>query len=403
MRIIDNSQGNKETINISKDFLGSVLKEMMSVLQAECGSFFLLDNQNKELVLNSFLNSQDINIQAVKRRIGEGVAGKVFEISAPVLVKDIDRDPRFRRNGFNHYHTKSFISIPLSCSSGPIGLINIADKATGEPFSEKDLLFAVTLCKYACAVLDNMLNSLSIKEEKENLKKQKNILEKYASVGKLAAGIVHEINNPLDGIIRYTNISLNQIEPHSVVKEYLLEIKKGLDRIFGITKSLLEFSHLVNSTSSLTRRYVPVYDLIEDSLDVLKGRFNNHIRLVKKYNNCLPRILDMGLSHVLINIIKNALDAMPEGGELEIESGIRDSIMYISFKDTGIGMPEEIRSRIFEPFFSTKGATESAGLGLAICSEVINKYEGKIEVESSLGGGSTFHILIPKKYLENEQ
>ncbi len=364
---------------VLKGFLNSLLKEIMSAVNAECGSLFLFDSEHEELVLDSFYNSDNLHLEGLRRRIGEGIAGKVVDAKAPILVKDINSDLRFKRNGFNHYKTNSFISIPLFTSGGMLGLINLADKSSGEPFSEKDLEFAVSLSGYACVITD---------------------LEKYASVGKLAAGIVHEINNPLDGVIRYTNILLSQMDSNSIAREYLLEIKKGLSRIANITKSLLEFSHLVNSNSSLGKEYADVYKIIDESLEFLKDRINN-IKINKRYEKSLPLVLNIGLEHVFINIIKNALDAMPEGGILDISTALRDSIVEINIKDTGQGIADEIRERIFEPFFTTKAIDKGTGLGLSICREIIDKYEGKIEVRSSPKEGSTFTVIIPKKYLQN--
>jgi signal transduction histidine kinase len=240
-----------------------------------------------------------------------------------------------------------------------------------------------------------------LKQEKEDLDKQKALLERYASVGKLAAGVVHEVNNPLDGIIRYANILLVQLENNSIAREYLLEMKKGLHRIGNITRSLLEFSHLINSHAAKIKKYTSVGTLIDEALDACYPKPNDNIRINKKYDPSLPRVLDFGMSHVFINMIKNALDAMPNGGILEIAAEVKELTVQISFKDTGTGIPAEIKERIFEPFFTTKGINKGTGLGLAISKEIINKYEGKIEVESAQGKGSTFTILIPKKYLED--
>lgn len=380
-------------ITQAKDFLNTALKEIMSILSAECGSFFVFDSEKKELVLNSYLNSRDINISEIKRRVGEGISGKVIEYKTPILVRDINIDPRFSRNGFDHYHTNSFISIPLFGTEGLIGLINIADKSNGEPFSEKDLQFAVTLCKYACAIVENIFKP-----------DQKKMLEKYANVGKLASGVVHEINNPLDGIIRYTNMLLSQAEEDSTKKEYLLEIKNGLERIAGITKSLLDFSHLINSDSLKFKRYVHISSLVDESLDSLRHIIKENIKIIKNYNTDLPRMVDIGagILQVLINIIRNANDAMPEGGTLEISTYRKGEVVYISFKDTGTGIPLEIKERIFEPFFTTKAFGKGTGLGLSISSEIIRKYEGEIQVQSTPEAGSTFTVLIPKKYLDND-
>lgn len=384
--------------------LNYTLQELMSALKANCGSLFLFDSQNKELVLESFRNSEQIDIKGLKRRIGEGISGKVANALSPVLVKDLDSDLRFTRNGYKHYRSKSFISIPLFHSKGLLGLINLADKKSGsaDAFEEEDLKLATTITKYACMTIDIFKERIEAEVEKEDIAKQKKVLEKYASVGKLASEVVHEISSPLDGIIRYTNILLGQSENNSIAREYLLEIKKGLDRITNTTRSLLEFSHYANSESLKIKEYVDIHALLNESIDVLSNKISAaDIKINKTYGEAIPKILNLGLMHVLVNIIKNAVDAMPLGGTLEISTLMTDSMVKISFKDTGSGMSNEIKERIFEPFFTTKSLGKGTGLGLAICKEIVNKYEGNIEVQSYAENGTTFTILIPKKYLEN--
>jgi len=397
--------GDEGTEDFLKRFLNSTLKEVMSVADAECGSLFIFDPEQKELVLDAFYNSLELGIQGLRKKVGEGVTGKVVDLKRPVLVKDIDADSRFHRNGYRHYHTSSFISIPLvgSYDENLLGLINIADKACGEAFTDKDFEFAVTLCKYACGIAEYLSRFSQLRKDKEELNKQNVLLNKYASVGKLAAGIVHEINNPLDGVIRYTNILINQIhiEDDTVTKEYLLEVRKGLSRIANITKSLLEFSHVVNSYSFQINKYVDLHKIIDDSLDLIWHKFNGNIQVNKRYNGFIPRILDLGIQHIMTNIIKNAVDAMQNGGALEITTALNDFGAQIIFRDSGSGIPDEIREHIFEPFFTTKSIGKGTGLGLSICKEIINKYEGSIKVKSLPGTGSTFIISIPKKYFEN--
>lgn len=382
-----------------KVFLNETLRELKTILRAECGSLFIFDSDKGELVLDSFSNSHKVCVKGIRRKVGEGVAGKVAEIKSPVLVSNIDDDLRFRRNGFNHYNTKSFISIPLFGAERLVGLMNLADKSDGSAFSEQDLEFAVTLCKYASAASERFFKDSFSVEKIEALDIQKETLEKYANVGKLAAGVVHQINNPLDGIIRYTNIVLSHANEQSATKEYLLEIKKGLSRIEGITKSLLEFSRIVNPDYNKSSRYVDVCGIIDEALDMFKAKTNN-ITIVKKYCCEGLRILDMGIMHVLMNIIKNAIDAMPQGGTLEIKTETNDTTVNISLKDSGVGISGEVMEHIFKPFFTTKSIEKGTGLGLAICSEIVNKYTGKIAVNSFEGSGSTFSVLIPKKYFE---
>jgi two-component system NtrC family sensor kinase len=123
--------------------------------------------------------------------------------------------------------------------------------------------------------------------------------------------------------------------------------------------------------------------------------------VVKQYKEDLPRILDFGLSHLFVNIIKNAFDAMGKNGILTVTTCLEDSVVRISFQDTGSGIPVDLRKEIFEPFFTTKDIGKGTGLGLAICHEIVHKYGGRIEVESTLGKGSTFNILLPNKHFEN--
>jgi len=393
-------QYHMQTESSVRNFLNDTLKEVMSMFKAECGSLFLFDRRKEELVLDSFYNSRKIAVIGLRRRVGEGVSGKVMADRMPVLVKDIDSDSRFSRNGFKHYRTNSFISIPLNGPDGLIGLINIADKSDSQPFTEQELEFASALVQYASIIAYDISLAEKLKQEKELLDKQKALLEQYASVGKLAAGVVHEVNNPLDGIIRFTNMLLNQIDNSSVTKEYLLEIKRGLHRIENITKSLLQFSHQVNSGAAKVKNHIDIHDLIEESLDVFETRLDD-IRVVKHFNLTKTRILDLGLSHVCINLIKNALDAMADKGSLEIYTRIYDPCVQISFKDSGPGISEDLKEKIFEPFFTTKNIEKGTGLGLAICKEIVNRYDGKIEVDSTPGVGSTFTVFIPLKYLEN--
>lgn len=393
------SELHTETSATLKDFLNSALKDIMAVTHAECGSLFLFDSENKELVMNSFYNTKELPLKGLKHRIGEGVSGKVAGIQSPVLVKDIDTDIRFRRNGYTHYRTKSFISVPISNSQELLGLINLADKANGEPFSKDDLNAAVAIAKYACLSLDALHSYTELKKETDALHTQSAHLEKYASVGKLAGGIVHEVNNPLDGIIRYTNMLLNQTDDNTTARGYLLEIKKGLERIAHITKSLLEFSHQINANASCQKRYIDIEHLIRETLDVIHDESLKNIKVINLIKHSLPKVIDFGLSHIVINIIRNAIDAMASGGALSISAQTHYAGINISFQDTGTGLSDEVKKRIFEPFFTTKSREKGSGLGLAICNEIIQKYEGTIDVKSSPGQGSTFTIFIPQKYI----
>jgi signal transduction histidine kinase len=388
-----------ETESYVRNFLNSLLKDVMSTVGVECGSLFLCDDRSQELVLDSFYNSQQLQIQGLKRRIGEGVCGKVARDKSPVLVKDVDTDIRFGRNGFSHYHTKSFISLPIICQDRLVGVINLADKKNGSAFNEEDLAAASMMVKYAAMALANYRQFAQLHAEKEDLHKQKVLLERYAFLGKLASGIVHEVNNPLDGIIRYINILLSQMDDNHVAREYLLEVKKGLERIAHLTKSVLAFSRQVNAEPRPESRSIDLVHAVDEALEVLRGKRTDGLKVVKHFRRPSLVVEDLGLQNVFINIVKNALDAMPRGGVLEVVADVDEESVFLCFTDTGKGIPSDIKSHIFEPFFTTKGISEGNGLGLAICKEIIDRYGGTIHVHSVPSHGATFTIAIPKRYL----
>jgi len=388
---------------LHKNILNDTLARLKNLLRAESASLFLLDNEHQELVLNSVFDEHKVQFKGRRQRIGEGVAGCVANDRKAVLVKDIKTDTRFPQGRYHHYHTNSFICVPIVTQDGLIGVINISDKISGEPFSEKDFELACLISQLTSHIVDNEIQMLSLREELEALRKEKKenaqeqvFLQKFASMGKLAGGIVHEINNPLDAVLRYTNILIERDVDEVVAKEYLNEVKVGLTRIMKITRSLLEFSQLLKDNAR--QDVVDVNEMIEEALSLFRHTiFVGKIKVVKNLATHLPRVADKGLCRVFSNLIKNAFDAMPEGGVLTITTSMDHDKIYISFKDTGCGIPEEVCERIFTPFFTTKPIGQGIGLGLPICFEVVQRYEGKIEVNSEVGFGAEFKISLPIK------
>ena len=217
--------------------------------------------------------------------------------------------------------------------------------------------------------------------------------EYQASIGKLARGIAHELNSPLDGVLRYTHLALEQLTEDSPVREYLVHVKEGLDRMVRAVQAFLEFSRQVTTPVS---RSANLNKLIDDVLLLVQHRAKfQQIRIVKEFDPALPSVLDGGLQHALLNLVKNAFDAMPHGGTLTIRTRRTDSHVDVDVEDTGTGIPEEIRSRMFEPFFSTKPIHQGSGLGLIIAKEVVERSGGTIEFTSQVGVGTTFRIHVP--------
>jgi PAS domain S-box-containing protein len=234
---------------------------------------------------------------------------------------------------------------------------------------------------------------LSENTEVETLERRLHRAEYQASIGKLARGIAHELNSPLDGVLRYTHLALEHLTEDSAVREYLIHVKEGLDRMVRAVRAFLEFSRQVTTP---VNRAANLNKLIEDALLLVQHRAKfQQVRVVKQFDERLPTILDGGLQHAVVNLIKNAFDAMPRGGTLTITTRRADTHVDVEVEDTGGGIPAEIQPRIFEPFFSTKPIHMGNGLGLIIAKEVVERSGGTIEFTSREKVGTTFRIRVP--------
>jgi len=220
--------------------------------------------------------------------------------------------------------------------------------------------------------------------------------EKLASLGKLAAGIAHEINNPLGGVLIYSHLLLEDTDENSPYYENLKKIVKETSRCKEIVKGLLEFARPKEPEMSL----VNINEIVERSLSIMECQalFQNII-IKKSYVSNLPKIVadSAQLQQVFVNIILNAAEAMDGNGILTISTSLNGDGMFIEikFSDTGHGIKEEDQKRLFEPFFTTKEVGKGTGLGLAISYSIIQKHQGTIEVKSEVGKGSTFNVGLP--------
>jgi len=218
--------------------------------------------------------------------------------------------------------------------------------------------------------------------------------EKLASLGKMAAGVAHEINNPLTSILLNTHLMLEKVEKNSRFRENLNLIADETSRCSEIVKGLLEFSR----QNPPEKNFADVNDLINLTLSILENQvaFQN-IKIIKNLDKNLPQIqIDINkMKQVFWNLMINSAEAMPEGGTLTLISRLSENSKYIEieFKDTGLGISKENLNKLFDPFFTTKGG--GTGLGLAVSYGIIEQHKGKIEVQSKKYQGSTFAISLP--------
>jgi two-component system NtrC family sensor kinase len=215
--------------------------------------------------------------------------------------------------------------------------------------------------------------------------------EKMASLGQITAGIAHEVNNPLGGLLNCVKNMQDEPDNHELHARYLPLLDRGLRRIESIMRQLLNFGR----NEPLQLRKVHLDEEIRECFSLLGYRMKN-IELVLDLHVDTPQCIDTeAVKQIIVNIGLNAIQAMPEGGTLTVTSREQSSNLVMIFKDSGTGISAESIDQIFDPFFTTKEVGQGTGLGLAVTYALVQKMGGSICVDSEPGLGTTFTITIP--------
>jgi PAS domain S-box-containing protein len=218
--------------------------------------------------------------------------------------------------------------------------------------------------------------------------------EQLASVGRLAAGVAHEINNPLGGILNCLyNLRKGTLSP-SRQEEYRVSMEDGVRRVQKIVRQLLDFSQQHEPEFALT----DINHVVDRVLVLTTHLFaSNRIRLETGFGQGLPNVMvdRHMIEQVLMNLVLNAVQAMKDGGGLTIRTSVVEGICLIEVRDTGSGIPPAVLPRIFDPFFTTKSEGEGTGLGLSVSLGIVERHGGKILVDSEVGKGTTFTLCLP--------
>lgn len=395
-----------------QELLSLSLKLTMTLFGTGRGSIFILSDNGKDLILKAAEGMRHTEEAEMVKRLGEGIVGQVAKRKLPLVVDDIENDARFHDfRARKSYRTPSFICTPLLIKDKLIGVINIADKESGLRFNKNELQLLDFLAsqialnyrriqlyqKFKTIVKEtqNLKDRLGqSNQEAQNLKKQVFIHERLATIGKLAGGIAHEFNNPLDGVMRYTNLCLEHVKDDEIVRGYLLEIKHGLHRMANIVKNLLACSR----NEVPTEENIDFQQALDRSLVGLQTDFaQKNIVIERNIQSDLPPIPDLGLERVLTNLLRNAIDAIPNSGKIFIEAKCQNNMLHIKIQDTGVGIPSSETEKVFEPFYTTKAINKGCGLGLTIVYEIVKSYNGRIHLESVPGDGTIFFVNLPVK------
>jgi len=370
----------------------NILRQVVAItadlMKVDVCSIYLCEADGDTLVLEATVGLKDDAVGRVRINPGEGITGRAAKQGRTVAASDVTLDKRNKYipiTGEENY--RSLLSVPLKFQEETIGVINVQ---TVQPrqFEKNERRLLKTIAHQVSGLLGNarMYESvLAAKRELEETQEKLVQSEKMAALGRLAATLSHELRNPLAGLKGATQLLLKKTDEQDTRREYVQLILEEVGRLGRIVEDLLHFAR--------PREYryedIDANRIIEDTLLInsqnLAARdIAVHYRLSK-----LPRLhADRDkFKQVIMNILLNAIDAMPDGGEFIVSSGIIRNepsgaeLATFQFRDTGVGIPGEVLDQVFEPFYTTKAT--GVGLGLAVCRAIMKEHGGSIQVASS--------------------
>jgi len=315
------------------------------------------------------------------------------EVNRAIIIKDLETDPRVQYpKEAKEEGIKMMVDLPLLMGQNVVGILRIFFDHKRD-FSEEEVDFAVAIAEQCALAIDKARLIEKQQIQYDNLAIQ---TDKLSSLGRMAAGIAHEINNPLAGILLYSSNLVKKVPEAGPLKKGLEVIIHETIRCRGIIQDLLEFSRQKEPVKVMA----DLNGVIQKALSIVSNEFRlNRISLEKRLSDALPSVLiDVNqMEQVFINFFMNALEAIQGQGQVSVRS-FQDKDnqgVVVEIEDSGMGIPQEHLERIFEPFFSTK--PKGTGLGLAVNYGIIQKHGGAIKVSSQPGRGTTIMIRLPSE------
>ena len=391
------------------EILSSTIEKILEADEPDSVRIYLLDDRKKvlNLVAHKGLSTDFINKPIVRsRKPGHGLLGQTVVDGETKVIDNTQQSTIPNVHLLTEEGLQTTAYIPLITRGATMGVMCVSSRAPYK-FSTEFVEFLTAIGNHIGVAVDNFHMYKIIKEAYQDLKEaQEQIVwtEKLASLGKLAATIAHEINNPLAGVLNYIRLMIKILSRNHVSQEklediarYLKLVESEIARCGEIVKDLLAFSRRTKITIESNR----IEDIIDKTLNLISHDLEmKEIQLQKSIELNLPKVqCDFKqIQQVFLNLVYNASEAMANGGTLTLTanraSGSKE-FLEVVISDTGSGIAKEDMDNIFDPFFTTKEEEKGVGLGLSVVYGIIAKHNGTIEVESELGKGSTFKVRLP--------
>ena len=418
-----------------------LLKYIITAFNANTGCIAHTNPDNKSLTIIAGIGLPREAIGNVVP-FGSAVLGWVAENKKPLLLNGDLRDNKLNimTNSNKSAQNRSSMCWPLLVENELVGVISINEDSEEFSFTEQDLKKGSNIIHFTALAVENarlLDQSQELLNQQKKLNKQleeahNQLLqsEKLASIGQLAAGVAHEINNPVGYInsnmaslkgyasdlisvidlfseyyeqsqsdnielkntlakkIKDVDLNFIKTDLHSLIDESL----EGVSRVKKIVNDLKDFSHV----DDMEMQWADLHKGLDSTLNIVHNELKYKADIIKNYGE-IPEVecIASQINQVFMNVLVNAAHAIEKHGTITVATGLSNDFVWIKIQDTGTGIPEDKINRIFDPFYTSKPVGSGTGLGLSLSYTIIEKHHGKIEVESTVGSGSTFTIRLP--------
>ncbi len=379
-RLLELSRDLNSTLDLPA-LLNHIVKAASDLCQAEAASILLYDEGNQELYFEAASNLESPEMKGLVVPVDSSIAGWILTEQRSVIINDVRNDPRhFNQIGIaTDIPTISLLGVPLITKDKVVGVLEAINKLFGE-FTREDQELLLALGAHAAIAIENA-----------RLFQQSDLISEF----------VHEIRTPLTSINAAAHLLARSDLSHDQRTTIFKTMEREMHRLSEMTTTFLDLARMESGRAQLVMELVIISQLLEECTEIIQGevREKNQIFTLDINNGIPPIEADREkLKQVILNLFNNAVKYTPPGGKIDVNLSANDYEEIIKITDTGIGIPTDSLPFIFDKFYRVTNAdleSKGTGLGLAISQRIIEAHQGRIDVESKLGNGSTFTVFLP--------
>jgi K+-sensing histidine kinase KdpD len=379
-RLIEGSQVINSTLKL-KNVLENLMQVATELTDTEASSILLLDRKTGELYFEAATGIKGAEVSRL-RVPADSIGGTVVRECRPQIVPNVHQDPRWASmlDNQTRFQTRSIMGVPLTLRGEVIGAVEVLNKRGDVPFTEDDVKALTILAGQSAIAIENA-----------RLFEQRDYL----------SDIAHELRAPLTAISGYSQMLLEDPFDDETTHEFIQIIHDESRRMGELVNTFLDLVRLESGRTELKKTAVDVREIVEQTVAVLQptAQQRNIVIAADVPADVLPIQADANrLKQVMLNLVSNAIKYNRPGGQVFVSARVEGAHLRVAVRDTGVGIAPEDLARLGEKFFRVRGASEEtlgSGLGIAIVKQIVEAHGGQMDVQSTVGEGSTFSFTLP--------